>query len=609
MQTNTNAKYLFKGSLSGLICADCDEPLANVQVRLYRLRADQNATALAVAPAKDTMAVLSDEQVQAKANMLLAEVATDADGNFSVDLGTKDYHGEVFEVDVYCGSVPGQKPSRVRPKPRQFTITTVQPLWRQRETLSVAAWDYIVPSRFWCYFRSLLGAWVICGKVVTCDNTALPVGNVKVSAFDVDWLQDDALGSAMTDGTGKFRIDYGPDDFSKTPFSPFINLELTGGPDLYFKVETGGGLVVLNEPSSRGRQADRENVGACFCVQLCVDLASQPPFDQPLFTNVGDFHIYGSIDPLTGLTNKSVLGHGGPGYGFFGALKLRGFCPKQIASKTARYRFMYENLDAPGLAPITGALVYPVLVGARLILWDTFGTGLTWTFQDIYIQGSGATVDPTPTPVLPPGTPWGSPPAHVITPDADGWVAVDQVALDDGFYGPLLRFDTTAVLAALGAPGNGPGNAVLDPKNGIRLRIVYQAGPVSSSSSGPVAFTNELSKICINNWGEVSLLDLQEFSGGGTPCSKITNSINIQYTVDHELIAQWGIGITTDASPAPVIPALPSGTTPRGAFGTQFVNVAGWPTCAYVVSLTTRRRLTDGEIDDSGRTIQRVFCK
>lgn len=150
---------------------------------------------------------------------------------------------------------------------------------------------------------------------------------------------------------------------------------------------------------------------------------------------------------------------------------------------------------------------------------------------------------------------------------------------------------------------------MLDPKNGIHVRIVYQAGPVSSSPSGPVVLTNQLSKMRINNWGKVSLLDLQEFSGGGSPCSKITNAVNIQYAVDHELTAQWAMGISTEALPVPVIPALPAGSAPRGAVGTQFVDVSTWPPCAYVVSLSTRRRLTDGENDDSGRTIQRVFCK
>jgi hypothetical protein len=53
--------------------------------------------------------------------------------------------------------------------------------------------------------RSRFGAWVICGRVTVCD-TGAPVAAVKVSAFDVDWLQDDPLGAAITDTNGKFRI-------------------------------------------------------------------------------------------------------------------------------------------------------------------------------------------------------------------------------------------------------------------------------------------------------------------------------------------------------------------------------------------------------------------
>jgi hypothetical protein len=603
------SSYIFKGRLCGLICAECPEPLSNVKVRLYRLRGDQNAVALAVANPKDTLAAQTDEAVQAKAQALLAEVETDAEGRFTVELGEKNrYNGEAFEVDVYCGTVPRQRPGRIPPRPRQLSVTTVQPLWRQNEDRELAVWEYCIPYRFWCYFRGLFGAWTICGKVVTCDNKVIPVSNVKVSAFDADWLQDDALGSAVTDGAGKFRIDYSTADFQKTIFSPLINVELTGGPDLYFMVETSGAQPLLDETQARGRQPDRENVGPCFCVTLCVDVQQQPPVDDPLFTDVGDFHIYGDIDPATGLTKNAVFGHGGPGYGFFGALKLRGFCPKQISAQPARYRFRYEELAAPGLTPITGTAVYPVLVGSRSILWDTFGTGLAYTFQSIYIQGSGATPDPTPPPMVPPGTAWGSPPAHVIVPDANGWIEVDPNGLDGGFYGPLVRFDTTRVLAALDAPGSGAGNPPANPKNGVALRIVFEAGPVSASPNGPVAFTNELARILVNNWGEVRLLDLEEFSSGGMPCAKITNAINIQYTVDHELIASWGVGISSAAA-FPPPPPLPSGSTPRGQTGTHFVNVNGWPACAYIVTLDTRRRLTDGENDDSDRTIQKVFCK
>ena len=62
-----------------------------------------------------------------------------------------------------------------------------------------------------------------------------------------------------------------------------------------------------------------------FCIRVCP-----PIFNHPWFTHVGDFDILGDFDPGTGLTNKAH-GHGGPNYGFFGGLSLRGFCPKVLA--------------------------------------------------------------------------------------------------------------------------------------------------------------------------------------------------------------------------------------------------------------------------------------
>src|SRR5215213_11769868 len=95
--------YVFRGRLCGYICADCDEPLSNVTVRLYRTRDAQDVTAHAVASPKETLALLSDEQVDAKASSLLAEITTDEDGTFSFELGDREaYSGEAFEIDVYC---------------------------------------------------------------------------------------------------------------------------------------------------------------------------------------------------------------------------------------------------------------------------------------------------------------------------------------------------------------------------------------------------------------------------------------------------------------------------------------------------------------------------
>jgi hypothetical protein len=597
------SRYLFKGRLCGLLCKECSEPLAGATLRLYRPSQAQDVVAMAVAAPKDTLGLLDEAQIAEKSKRLIGEAKIGADGDFEIALDERqDYNGDAFEIDVYCATVPRQKPPRVPPRPRQFTLTTLQPQWRERDNGLIAAWDYCIPFRWWCWFRSLFGAWVICGKVTVCGKQ-IPVSGATVSAFDADWLADDALGNAVTDGSGHFRIDYDAADFKRTPFSPWINIEWTGGPDLHFKIESAG-ATLLAEPASRGRQPDRENAGPCFCVSLCVDVEQQPPFDNPLFTHVGDFHIYGDIDNADGLTKTAVLGHGGPDFGFFGALKLRGFCPKNIGGKPARYRFLYEDLATPGLQPIAGALLTPVLVGARLIQWDTFGTGLSWTFQSIYVQGAGATPGlPTP-PAVSPGTPWGAPPPHIIAPAVDGWIEVDANGLDDGFYGPLVRFNTTAVLPAVPAPGNGAGNAVADPKNGIGLRIVFEA----EATDGTGNMSNALDRIHINNWGEVHLLDLQEFAGGATPCSRITNAINIQYTVDHELMRSWGIGLSTNASPPPAFPVLPSGNVPRGGNGTQNVSTVGWPSCAYRVSLSTVLKLTDGENDDTGRTVEKIFC-
>lgn len=596
-------RYRFKGRLCGLLCKECSEPLAGAKLRLYRPAQTPELVANAVAPPKDTIALLDDDALAGKAARFLAEATLDGDGRFDIALGEDvKYDGGAFEIDVYCGTVPHQKIPPVPPKARQFALTTLQPLWRERDGVLAAGWDYCIPFRWWCSFRALFGAWTICGRVVVCEK-GLPVAGVKVSAFDADWLADDALGSAITDGSGHFRIDYNAADFKRTPFSPLINIEWAGGPDLYFRIESGG-TPLLTESQSRGRQPDRENAGPCFCVALCVDVEVPPPYDHPLFTHVGDFHIYGDIANATGLTTHAVLGHGGPGFGFYRGLKLRGFCPKTIGGKPARYRFLYEDLAVPGLQPITGALVQPLLVGARLIQWDTFGTGPAWTFQSIYVQGNGATPGlPTP-PAVPPGTPWGPPPAHVVVPDASGWILVDQAGLDDGFYGPLIRFNTAAAFPEVAAPGNGAGNAVAAPKNGNDLRIVFEA----EATDGTGITSNALDRIHVNNWIEVHLLDLQEFAGGASPCTRITNAINIQYTVDHALLRSWSVQLSTNASPAPAFPTLPSGSVPRGGHGTQNVPTTGWPSCAYRVTMSSSRLLTDGENDDTGRTSERIFC-
>jgi YVTN family beta-propeller protein len=120
-----------------------------------------------------------------------------------------------------------------------------------------------------------MGIWIVCGRVLDGDTNA-PVSGVTVQAFDADRRgRDDQLGQGTTNTLGQFCINYRISDFVDIfPLEDFFDdapLPFTGaGPDVYFRVETSGGIQLLDEPSSDGRRPDRENVGPCFCVDLFV---------------------------------------------------------------------------------------------------------------------------------------------------------------------------------------------------------------------------------------------------------------------------------------------------------------------------------------------------
>jgi hypothetical protein len=620
--------FEFSGKLCGYLCSECVEDLSGVKVRLYRNRQGQNVTGLAVANPKDTLAILDDDEVKAKTGSLIAETETKADGSFTFQLGAEQkYEGGAFEVDVYCTTVPHLKRSSKAPKPLQFSITTLQPLWKQTDRGAAAYWQYCVPERFWCGIRHKFGAWTICGRVLDChQEVQTAVAGVKVSAFDVDCIQDDYLGFAITDATGHFRIDYLAIDFKRTPF-PFINIELFGGPDVYFKIEAPGGGVLLDEPRSRGRDKDREDIGPCFCVELCVD---QPvSHKHAWFTHVGDFDINSDFDLVTGKTSHAAPvgmadAHGGPGFGFYDGingygLKLVGDCPATHPNggDPMRYRFLYEHPSNPGvLVPLTGtSRISAQVVGTRPVNWD-FGFGPIETFQSIVVAGTGGTTSPPPPPVPavipPPGTSWGPVPPAVIIPDANGWVTVDPTVTNGALSGPLIRFISASAVPGGSATSAGDlaGNPPGSLKNGTVIRIVFEAEPVTGPSIGSPTLTNDLKKILINNWLDVNLLDLVQFAGGC--CTPLTNALGIKYTTEHELMRSWSLGISSCASSlgwvAPVLPSGPTGAKPRGDNGTDNINTTTWPGCSYLVSLSTTRSLTDGEQDDLGRTNQLTFC-
>lgn len=258
--------YSFRGNLRAYLCDECREPLRGVIVRLYR--ADREVLP---DPAPDRDPVLLDaRQAEGKSGRLLGEARTGDDGSFVVRIDERQqgYDGGEIEVHVRVeGIEPGQKHD-----PVQFVAARVSPEWVKGREGYAYDWRFVIAARIWCFVRRWFDAWVICGRLVTCREK-IPVAGATVRAYDADWLQDDALGVAVTDASGHFTLHYTSAQFRKTPFSPGINVELAEGPDLYFKA-TLGATVLLNETQADGRRRRREDVGHCYCADLCTDKAN-----------------------------------------------------------------------------------------------------------------------------------------------------------------------------------------------------------------------------------------------------------------------------------------------------------------------------------------------
>ena len=619
--------YYVKGTLKGALCFDCIEPLDGLVLRAYALAPGRDVAALAVARTKDTFEEVSDTDRDAKAPRLLAEASMDAAGAYSLDFGkAPNYAGEAFELDLYCTTVPRRKNQEGLPPPMQFTLTVVQPAWRELRDDRVAAWDYTIPYRTWCGIRGRFGAWVICGTVRHCETQA-PIGGVRVRAFDVDWLQDDALGSGVTDGSGQFRIDYLAQDFKQTIFSPWINLEWTGGPDLYFKVETLGGTALLAEPSSRGRAADRENAGPCFCVDLC--LKEQPPTTEPLpvFDALGGY-LYASQ------VNSAVPGSGltvGDQRAFYSDVRLNGVLPKTLGGLAMEYRFEFRKTDALGNPAGPWSVVTTAQFAATVI-------GRVERYAPAFVG------DPNPVKtsytVADPASPAAGPNNAAIV---GGWIQVPQFANvfgPDGFFvpsGDMLRV-MTAVLAPqpavnllnviAGESSTAHGAPLAQNQHiALRMRVRVIGQPVTETDAG-TCFHVAVENTAYNNvhkggsWAPADVsgqlcgasVDSVQLRAGG--CAGLNAALDVLFSAAHPNLGSVSLSMNGPGGPYGF--GLPAIATPGDHFGLAIngapLPIVPWtfsslPDCAYIVTLSVPVLVTTGDSSPQPVYDQIAFCK
>tara|TARA_R110002110_G_scaffold12812_7_gene61310 strand:- start:1911 stop:3743 length:1833 start_codon:yes stop_codon:yes gene_type:complete len=608
--------FHFRGRLCGRICAECPENLANIQIRLYSLRDDQDAVRLATAADKQGFARLKPSQVQQKKSSLIAEAETDERGAFSIEIDPESgYDGGAFEVDLVIARVPGQTgdgPS----KPLQFTLTTLQPQWREaNDNDLVWGWDYCIPQRLWCLIRGLFGAWTICGTVELCDEDQ-PVGGVRVRAFDRDWLQDDALGSAITDGSGRFRIDYSAADFRP---GTLIDVELFGGPDLYFSIETLGGVALLVEPPSRGRDPDRENAGPCFCVELCIDEMpdgqTEPP---PVFLRIGGFDYATDIDSLPAGSGLTV----GSGRAFFNVNRLNGVLPKKLNGNPMEYRFEVREIAADG-TPVSG--------------WSTVQPGQIARTEigDLLRFAPAFPGDPNPIKSIPYTVNGTAGPAERVADIIDNWIRVPQendVFSAAGYFQPngnmiALNSDTIAPnpgvdLTGLqtGSSSTSTGQPLVENRHfslRMRVREVGDIGPgIPAGTCGNYAVNNTLYDNILRHptWMPelvsdqlaVAMVDIQQLQADG--CAQIGSDLDVLITAAHPTLGAVSVVMTGPGGPYGFTePAA----VPGERFGVASPNftVGDLAPCAYVVHLSVQVLLTTGDSVPANRTDHIAFTK
>jgi hypothetical protein len=602
--------FTLRGVLSASVCEDCLISLGGATVRVYATVPDQGVTARAAADPRHTFRLFHHADAEDQAALdtahgeLLGEGIIGADGSYTVELAGS-YAGDAVDIDLYCGTLSGHVP----PRPNQVTLTTLQPTWRIVDALDaeagahVAAFDYAIPPRLACALLNRLGLWVICGQVTICGTDQV-VGGATVYAFDRDWLQDDALGSALTGPDGKFQIWYTVADFSKTPFSPLLNIELVPGPDLYFRIEGPGGVVLLSEPPSTGRTPGRQNVGPCFCVDLCVPEA--PPQTEP----IPDFRYIGALDYVVDV-DSGPAGSGRTLAGnraFFSGLRLSGPIGTTLGGQPLEYRFEVRALPGGPWNPVLPNQILPTMIGTseRLV-------GGNLEVSAVVVKGTASATE------------------IAVTPAADGWIAMPQEGnLSTGLFTPNLNMiildtrtiagwppiDVGAIMAGTSLP---LADLATDQLFGIRLRV-RQAGLPPTETAGGECQTLAIDNTLYNNvnkggsWApsqasgqlDVTSVNVQELIGSG--CGGVTSSLTVLVTAAHPNLGAVSLSMTGGGSTWGF--TLPSATPGQVAgVATNNFAVSDMPSCAYIVTLSTQVLLTTGDSDPLPLYDQLAFCK
>lgn len=540
---------------------------------------------------------------------------TDEDGGFCVV--DPDYDGGCIDLYVCIDRVPTpslEEGGLPLPETECLFVGTFEPL-QFGDTWYLTA---TIPQRLWCAIRRWADAWVIVGRVVSCDDDSVGIGALEVTAFDKDIVQHDNLGTATTNANGIFRIDYPGDRFRQ---GTIIDVELVGGPDVYFQIVDQSSNVLLDESALRGHQDDRRNRGPCFCVELCVPVDPPPEGVIPgVWTGIGT-----AFTIPDGVSNNDFDTDGYAGaarYAFHGAIRCTGSAPRlTVGGNPVEYRFLVSDTTTDN------------------------GTASPADASFSRIVGAGADIDLfVPTKVAQMHRPAGMDPektvnitAQLVDVDADGWfdvnAAIERTFLTDPTLTPadIVDFDfiDTDGLMAINTekltteadvplPGGPPGDAVpagdriAIEKKAIRFEIREVVDKALNQFNAMTGSGKTLNSMVMNNNPAVLKVAMAEHLAGGNACEPLSGAPpHVAFTAYHPHLRNVSVTVVSnDGSYSENLddtgtqPATSDSNIPLSANTSEAIAHLHNPSvelppalhrCTYIVTLSVLRRLHTGD--------------
>jgi hypothetical protein len=553
--------YTFKGNLQGEICEDCKEALYGMEVLLYLPWRKETNTGDVPTNQKDDFRIVTKEEASQRANLLIARAKTDENGNFEFEIDEK-YDSSSFDIDFICYNAPYSIKKDATNQALQMHLTTVFP--RQEDS-----WSYTIPYKIWCDIRGrYFDAWVICGHLLNCQNNE-PIVGATVTAWDADFLTDDTLGSAITDASGHFRIDYNSLTFKRTFLSPWINVEtdpglplsFQSGPDVYFKAELSGNKLI-----DETKEEARKNVAYCLCVNLCskINVFNENDTFDSAWTGFGTRF---SASFGTGYKDFDADGYAGSDKNVLhSAVDLTGQAPlKSSLNRRIKYRFRISHVTTPNNAASPADMNFSKTIGVTAGLFEksqilTLEKKVPTGVNDSLVVES-----------------------HQDDFDAQGWFdatnAVERTLINNGYAigdlplfkiietDTLITLNTTALTTQPNVPPTAAGVPIA-PANLIaieKMAIRFEIGELTSGGTIAIQPTNgkTLNSVIINNNPIAMNLAIAELEATGL-CNPISGDVHAKYTVYHPHIQSFSMSLRNN-----------SNTVNRGITDGLFMPLAG----------------------------------